>query len=131
MEHMASGVAAVSQRAASGGAAGATGLRGRDGQHGSKKRRKLIFEGLNEIEGVVCLQPEATFYAFPNIAKIGVDSWKVARHLIKTQKVGTVPGVVFGMNGESHLRVSFASSQENIAEGLKRIKKGLAEIRKE
>ena len=35
-----------------------------------------------------------------------------------------MPGVVFGNNGESHLRVSFASSEENIAEGLKRIKKG-------
>ena len=109
MEHMASGVAAVSQRAA------LAALQGpQDCVVGMveeyKKRRKLIFEGLNEIEGVVCLQPEATFYAFPNIAKIGVDSWKVARHLIKTQKVGTVPGVVFGMNGESHLRVSFASS---------------------
>ena len=129
MEHMASGVAAVSQRAA------LAALQGpQDCVVGMveeyKKRRKLIFEGLNEIEGVVCLQPEATFYAFPNIAKIGVDSWQVARHLIKTQKVGTVPGVVFGMNGESHLRISFASSQENIAEGLKRIKKGLAEIRK-
>lgn len=129
MEHMASGVTAVSQRAA---------LAALQGPQDCvawmvseyNKRRKLIFEGLNAIEGVSCLQPEATFYAFPNIGKIGLDSWKVAKHLVKSQKVGTVPGIVFGMNGELHLRVSFASSEENIAEGLRRIKKGLAEIRK-
>ena len=125
MEHMASGVTAVSQRAA---------LAAMQGPQDCvawmaneyKKRRKVIFEGLNAIEGVSCLLPEATFYAFPNIGKL--DSWQVARHLVKSQKVGTVPGVVFGKDGESHLRVSFASSEENIAEGLKRIKKGLAEI---
>jgi aspartate/methionine/tyrosine aminotransferase len=127
MEHMASGVTAVSQRAA---------LAALEGPQGCvtemvneyKKRRKLIFEGLNEIDGISCLEPEATFYAFPNIAKVSLDSWQFARHLIKSQKVGTVPGVVFGMNGESHLRISFASSEENISEGLQRIRKGVAEI---
>ena len=127
MEHMASGVTAVSQRAA---------LAALEGPQDCvfkmvneyKKRRKLIFNGLNEIEGISCLLPESTFYAFPNVSKIGLDSWRIAKHLIKTQKVGTVPGVVFGENGESHLRVSFASSEENIKEGLKRIKKGVSEI---
>jgi aminotransferase len=95
-----------------------------------QKRRELIFKGLNEIEGISCLEPEATFYAFPNIAKVGVDSWQLARHLIRSQKVGTVPGAVFGLNGESHLRISFASSEENIMEGLQRIRRGVAEIKK-
>ena len=76
MEHMASGVTAVSQRAA------LAALHGPQDcvawmANEYTKRRKLIFEGLNAIEGVSCLLPEATFYAFPSIGKL--DSWQVAR----------------------------------------------------
>ena len=124
MEHMVSGVTAMAQRAA---LAAITGpqtcveemLKAYD------RRRRIVYEGLNAIEGISCLMPESTFYAFPNIKSIGLSSWDLAKFLVKEHKVALVPGSIFGRNGEGYLRLSFAAGSGQLTEGLSRIKAGV------
>lgn len=127
MEHMLSGVTAVSQRAA---IAALKGPQNCINEMVSEyeERRELICNALDQIEGVSYCKPEATFYIYPNISGTGIESPELVDFLIKTQKVGTVPGNTFSQNGLNHIRISFATSQENIVEGLSRIKKGIHEI---
>lgn len=87
-----------------------------------KKRRDLLVNGLNELEGVTCLMPQASFYAFPNIKSLNMTSQEVAEALIKEVQVVTTPGSAFGTAGEGYLRLSFASSEEDIIEAIKRLK---------
>jgi len=127
MEHMVSGVTAVSQRAA------LAAIKGpqdsvRDMVTEYEKRRKVICEGLNAIDGISCILPESTFYAFPNITECGLTSWEFAKYLVREHKVAVVPGSVFGERGEGYVRISFAMDLENIREALVRIEKGVREL---
>jgi aspartate/methionine/tyrosine aminotransferase len=124
MEHMVSGVTAVAQRAA---LAAITGSQACVAEmvRAYERRRKIIYEGLNAIEGVSCILPESTFYAFPNISGFGLTSWELAKYLVKEHRVAMVPGSIFGNNGEGYLRISFAMNSRTLKEGISRIKKGL------
>lgn len=86
-----------------------------------KKRRDILVDGLNDIEGFHCREPNSTFYTFPRF-DLEMDSMELALHLLKKAKVATTPGSAFGDEGENHLRMSFANSSENIKEALERIK---------
>jgi len=92
------------------------------------ERRNVLTRGLNEIEGLSCHAPEGTFYAFVNISKTGVNSDKLAVYLLEEHKVVTVPGTAFGEQGEGYIRLSFATSLDDIQEGIKRIKRGIEKI---
>ena len=129
MEHMVSGVTAVSQRAALAAIQGPQDCV-RDMVREYEKRRKVIYESLNEIEGITCILPEATFYAFPNISKLGMTSWDLAKYMVKEHKVATVPGSIFGKQGEGYLRISFALDAARLKEGISRIKKGVEALLK-
>ncbi len=85
-------------------------------------RRKLIVEGINGIEKLSCIKPKGAFYAFPNITKTGMSSEEFAVELLKKTGVVVVPGSGFGVAGEGFIRISYATSEEKIKEGLKRIK---------
>ncbi len=87
-----------------------------------RRRRELIVNGLNAIDGVTCMAPKGAFYAFPNIRATGLSSRDFAIRLLKEQHVVTVPGTGFGDGGEGYIRLSYATSEEVIREGLKRIK---------
>ena len=123
MEHMVSGVTAVAQRAALAAIEGPQDCVS-DMVREYAIRRQVIYEGLNGIEGITCILPEATFYAFPNISKLGMTSWDFAKYLVKEYKVATVPGSIFGNQGEGFLRISFALDVPKLKEGISRIKKG-------
>lgn len=129
MEHQVSGVTAVSQRAA---LAAITGPQDCIQQMLKEyaKRRAIVYEGLNGIGGVSCLSPEATFYAFPNISQVGMSSWDLAKYLVQEHKVALIPGSIFGQNGEGYLRLSFAAGEEELKEGLARIKRGVEMLQK-
>lgn len=92
------------------------------------ERRNVLVEGLNEIQGLSCYAPEGTFYAFVNIKETGMTSEELSMYLLEECKVVTVPGTTFGRQGEGYIRLSFATSLENIKEGIKRIKKGIEKI---
>ena len=84
-----------------------------------KNRRDVLVSGLNEM-GVKCIQPQGAFYAFPEVE----DGSKAAEKLLKNDVVVT-PGIAFGENGAGHIRISYASSMENIKKALKIMEKVL------
>lgn len=86
-----------------------------------RARRSLVVEGLNAIPGVTCFNPPGAFYAFPRIDVPGWDSGRIADALLDEAGVVTLPGTGFGAEGEGFIRISYANSRENLAEGLRRI----------
>jgi aspartate aminotransferase len=89
-----------------------------------RQRRDLLLAGLNEL-GLVCDKPAGAFYAFPDVSRISKDSRVAAETLLDRAAVATVPGVVFGEHGESHLRFSFSTTIDNIAAGLDSLRRNL------
>jgi len=85
------------------------------------RRRDVVLDGLSRVQMITCRKPAGAFYAFPNISKSGQDSRTFVGNLLKEAKVATVPGAAFGKLGEGHIRLSFATSIENIKEALKRM----------
>ncbi|MFH0820045.1 MAG: pyridoxal phosphate-dependent aminotransferase [bacterium] len=92
-----------------------------------RKRRDLIVEGLNNLPGVSCLKPEGAFYVFPNITATGMTSSEFAEFALEKARVALLPGSTFGQYGEGYVRLCYANSQENIKEGLERLKRALSE----
>ncbi len=107
------------------------------------KRRDLVVQGLNSIEGLSCATPRGAFYAFPRVDMdmgkgTGIpgmpglgdkepgctDDVGFSRMLLEKAGVAVVPGSAFGMPG--HIRISYATSQDRIAEGLERIRSFMA-----
>mgnify|MGYP005845374949 CR=1 FL=1 len=84
------------------------------------RRRRVIVKGFNDI-GLDCFEPRGAFYAFPSVARTGMDSNTFAERLLLEEKVAVVPGAAFGRCGEGHVRCCYATSLENINEALKRI----------
>jgi aspartate aminotransferase len=87
-------------------------------------RRDLLLSGLNEI-GLTCAPPAGAFYAFPDVRLIHPDSREAADILLNRAQVATVPGIVFGPDGETHLRFSFSTSIETIEAGLDSLRRNL------
>ena len=87
------------------------------------KRRKLIFDGLNSINGIECSLPGGAFYAFPNVAGTGMDGKEFAKKCLYEAGVAVVPGISFGKKAIDYVRFSFAASQENISHALENIRK--------
>lgn len=90
-----------------------------------RQRRDLLVNGLNEL-GLQCEMPKGAFYAFPNINKVThLSSREFALLLLEQAKIATVPGAVFGSEGEGHLRFSYSVPLETIHNGLEAMKKFL------
>ncbi|MEO3384851.1 pyridoxal phosphate-dependent aminotransferase [Mesorhizobium sp. CAU 1741] len=85
------------------------------------RRRKIVVEGLNGIEGFSCVTPKGAFYAFPNISATGWPAKKLASTLLEQAGVALIAGPDFGILGEGYLRLSYANSEENILRALERI----------
>ncbi|MFQ5328612.1 MAG: pyridoxal phosphate-dependent aminotransferase [Thermodesulfobacteriota bacterium] len=92
------------------------------------KRRKVMVDGLNAIDGIRCATPQGAFYVFPNISgclkrsfqgKVIDSSLAFADFLLDEAEVAVVPGEAFGMEG--FIRLSYATSMENIEKGIRRI----------
>ena len=93
-----------------------------------KRRREVIVEGLNKINGVTCKKPHGAFYVFPNITGTGMDCRKLGDYLLNEAGVAVLPGTSFGQYGEGYLRISFANSVENIKKALERIDEALKKL---
>jgi aspartate/methionine/tyrosine aminotransferase len=94
-----------------------------------RRRRDVIVRGLNEIEGVSCLVPSGAFYAFPNTSRLDRDSKRLADYLLEEAGVACLSGTAFGDAGAGYLRFSYATSVENITEGLRRVREALRRYR--
>lgn len=100
------------------------------------RRRKTMVRMLNEIEGVLCPEPEGAFYAYPSVkgllgkeirGKRPQTSVELAGLILEEAEVAVVPGEAFGTPG--YLRLSYALGDEDLVEGISRVQKLLAEAK--
>ncbi len=89
-----------------------------------RKRDKMV-EALDDISGIECQKPPGAFYAFPNITGTGMDSQEFTDKMMREQGVAVVPGTAFGSRGEGHVRLTFSVPDDEIEEGIKRIRNEL------
>lgn len=90
------------------------------------RRRLEISAALNGIKGVNCPVPEGAFYFFPKVDYMGMDSMQVSEYLLNEAHVAVTPGIAFGEAGEGCIRLTFATSMENLKEAAKRMKAALS-----
>ncbi len=131
--HLSSNVSNVSQRAAIAALNGDLSAVHKMGE-AFDRRRKLIVKLLNEIPGVTCPTPTGAFYVYPSVkALLGKEirgkrpktSAELATLILEEAEVAAVPGEAFGPSG--YLRFSYALGDEDIIEGIARVKKLLSE----
>lgn len=100
-----------------------------------KERRDYMVSRLDKIKGVSCLMPQGAFYAFPNIKKLLgkkfndreiKSSLDLTGFLIEEMNVAVVPGIAFG--NDDYIRLSYATSMENIQKGIDRIEQGVGKL---
>jgi aspartate aminotransferase len=103
------------------------------------RRRRLIVAGLNALPGVRCVMPKGAFYAFANVSGLFGRTWRnaagsvtlkssvdVTSFLLEEARVAVVPGKDFG--SDAHVRLSYATSDALISEGLARMGAALAKL---
>jgi aspartate aminotransferase len=99
------------------------------------KRRRYITERLNKIDGITCTEPLGAFYVFPKVSsyfgkrfngKEINNSLELSTYLLEYAKVAVVPGSAFG--NDAYIRLSYATSMENIKKGLDRIEEALSRL---
>jgi len=103
------------------------------------RRRRLIVEGLNALPGVRCVMPKGAFYAFANVSGLFGRTWArdnqrttlkgsldVTGFLLEAARVAVVPGLDFG--SDAHVRLSYATSDALISEGLERMQAAIATL---
>lgn len=100
--------------------------------HAYVERREWLVRALGEIDGIVCAPPDGAFYAFPGVSSFfgrnGInDSHAFAEYLLDEARVSVVPGSAFG--GEGFIRISYATSMEELRKGVARMKAALAKLR--
>jgi aspartate/methionine/tyrosine aminotransferase len=131
--HLTSNVSNVSQRAAIAALTGNLDAVHKMGE-AFNRRRKLIVGLLNEVPGFNCPTPTGAFYVYPSVkgalgkpirGKVANTSAELATIILEEVEVAAVPGEAFGPSG--YLRFSYATSDEDIVEGIGRIKKLLSE----
>jgi len=97
-----------------------------------EKRRNYIVEKLNSIDGIKCVKPNGAFYVFPNISKLLGKKYsnkrintdvELCEYLLDNARIAVVPGSAFGLPG--YIRLSYATSMENIIEGISRLEKAV------
>jgi aspartate/methionine/tyrosine aminotransferase len=87
-----------------------------------RARRDLVVAGLAALPGVSCRVPHGAFYAFPNVEAVPLRADALAHRLLDEAGVALLSGTAFGAAGENHLRLSYATSRERLAEGLHRMR---------
>ncbi len=90
-----------------------------------RKRRDLLVTALNEV-GLVCEPPAGAFYAFPNVEKIHKISRTAAQILLDKAHIATIPGSVFGAQGEGYLRFGYAITIKEIEDCVEALHKFFA-----
>ncbi|GAB4115428.1 MAG: pyridoxal phosphate-dependent aminotransferase [Candidatus Caldatribacteriota bacterium] len=99
-----------------------------------KMRRNIIVEALNDIEGITCKKPGGAFYVFPNVTEVChklnlKNSKELQQYLLYKAGVAVLARTCFGkknrQENQEYIRLSYATSRENIIEGIKRIKKAV------
>ena len=93
-------------------------------------RRKLIMELLDDIPGLSYIRPYGAFYIMVDVSGLGISSMDFSMKLLEEKYVATVPAVGLDDNTGKYVRFSYATSEENIREGLGRVKEVVSELQK-
>jgi aspartate/methionine/tyrosine aminotransferase len=93
-----------------------------------RHRRDLIVAGLDALPGVSCQRPSGAFYVFPDVSGLPIAADDFARRLLEQAGVALVAGTAFGNVGARHVRVSYASSQENLRRAIERMRDFVATL---
>jgi aspartate aminotransferase len=101
------------------------------------ERRKYLIGALNSLPGTKCNTPKGAFYAFPDMSgnfgkttpdgKTITNSMDLAAYILEQAQVSVVPGIAFGAEG--YMRMSYATSLENLKEGITRMAEALAKLK--
>lgn len=95
-----------------------------------RRRREFVLSELEKIEGINFAVPQGAFYVFPDVSNFFnrdvKDSVDLARYLLGKAHVAVVPGAAFGAEG--FIRISYATSLEQLREGLKHLREGMAQL---
>ena len=93
-----------------------------------QRRRDLIYRELNTIPGITAVKPKGAFYIWADIRGTGLSSDEFATRLIREKSVGLTPGSGFGSGGEGYVRLSYALSEPDLLEGVRRIREFVASV---
>ncbi len=96
-----------------------------------KERRDWLVNALNEIDGIKCCMPRGAFYAFPDISSFGLSSKAFADRLLEEEGIALAWGTSFGEYGEGHIRISYATSLENLKDAVERLKRFTLKLKNE
>ena len=87
-----------------------------------QRRRDYIYEHLKNVKGLSCIKPSGAFYFYVNIKDTGLSAEEFSSRLFDEKHVAVVPGTNFGASlGSSYIRISYATSMDNIEKGISRI----------
>ena len=90
------------------------------------KRRKVLYEGLKDINGIFIQKSNGAFYAFPRLPDSSITSVDFCKKVLNENGLVLVPGQAFG--DDQCFRISCAASEEKIIDGIKRLKKAITSI---
>lgn len=88
---------------------------------GFERRRNILVEGINSINGLSCKCSKGTFYVLVNIKATKMDSVTFAYRLLEEQKVAVVPGITYGKCCDGYVRIACTMDEGKIQEGIRRI----------
>jgi aspartate/methionine/tyrosine aminotransferase len=92
------------------------------------RRRKLVYEALQEMSGIEVVEPKGAFYIFPNIKALGKPAEELSWYLLDEAKIAVVPGTVLGDYGADYIRISYANSYENLEKAMTRMEAALKKL---
>ena len=88
-----------------------------------REKLRILYQGITSLAGVRCVEPNGSFYVFPNFSSFGLSSMELAAKLIEEAGLMTLPGTEFGPAGEGHLRLSVVSDRDRLLEGVERLQR--------
>lgn len=95
-------------------------------------RRRLVLEALDTLGLAVPVIPDGAFYVYFDVSSTGLDSWSFCERVLESAHVALTPGRDFATaTADTHVRLSYAASRPELAEGMRRIGVFLAELQRE
>ena len=92
------------------------------------RRRNLVIERLDRMEGIDYMRPAGGFYVFPSIQNFGLGDWEFCDYLMDEAGVAVVPGSSFGSSGEGFIRMAYSCSLEDLEAALSAMQQALKKL---
>lgn len=93
-----------------------------------KIRRDYVVNEINSIKGLSCIKPDGAFYIFADVKDTGMDGESFAKYLLETTGVAVVPGTAFGNRATHEIRISYATTLDNLRKAMSRIRSACGKL---